>query len=250
MIQDGLKIDHDRPLSLLRELVSIPSASGHEEAVGAFVAATLRATGAEVVEVPSANVLARIEGTMPGPNRLFLTHSDTMSPGGMNDPYASSVISVPVDGGNEPALRGLGAAAPKGAVAVMIAAFEAVAGQRSALTGSVTLGVVTKDLQANHAGIREVLEVTDLAADFVVAGEPSGNHVVVGARGIIGVRIDIDGRPAHWGRPNEAANPLYAVGALLDRIRAMDLPTHPHLGSATVSPFEVTTEFAPPCSTR
>jgi acetylornithine deacetylase len=244
----GLEIDHDRCLDLLRELIAIPSSSGQEEQAAAFVGANLRATGAEVVDVPPANVLARIEGGQPGPARLFLTHSDTMVPGGMEKPYVPAIVSVPGEDGDEPAIRGLGAAAPKSAVAAMMAAFEAVARRPSELAGSVTLAVVTKDLQANHAGVREVLAAVDLQADFVVAGEPAGNHVVVGARGILGLRIDIEGRPAHWGRPNDAANPLYAVANLLERIRTLDLPTDPNLGSATVSPFEVTTEFSAPQS--
>ena len=233
-------------VELAADLIRIPSPSGEEERLATYVADWLRRMGASVEWVQPANVLATIHGGRPGPRRLFLAHSDTMSRGEMADPYAAAVVPGKMVGAAEPALRGLGASAPKSALAAMMAALQAVRARSDGLTGSVQVAIVTKDLRANHEGVRELFAGASIDADWVVAGEPSGNQLVIGARGIAQLRITIEGRAAHWGRPDEAANPLYGVADLLQRIRTLDLPVHPRLGRATLAPFEVSSEHAPP----
>lgn len=241
-------VDGPSCIELAKELISIPSPSGQEQAVAEFIAQRLSEAGVEVQEIPHGNVLARVDGHRPGPVRLFLTHTDTMSADGMTDPYAAKIVDGASYGIEGDALVGLGAAAPKGAVAAMIIALEAVAADREGLDGSVYLGIATKDLLANHEGAREILDAAAINADWVVAGEPSGNRVVLGARGIAQVDVDVEGKAAHWGRPDDAANPLHPIADIISTIRATELPHHPDLGYATCVPFDIDTQFHPPHS--
>jgi acetylornithine deacetylase len=242
------EVDVEACVALASDLIRTPSPSGQEMEVAALIADRLRTVGAEVLEVAPANVLATFDGGRPGPRRLFMTHTDTMAAGQMEDPYQPTIVDGAAFGADGPVLRGLGAAAPKSAVAAMIVALEAVIADGANLSGSIQLAIVTKDLLANHEGVRELVAEVPLSADWVIAGEPSGNRLVLGARGIAQIRIDVEGRAAHWGRPDDAANPLYGVGDILSRVRSLDMPTHPALGKATLSPFEVTSEFSPPHS--
>jgi acetylornithine deacetylase len=164
----------------------------------------------------------------------------------MAHPHDPSITDGAELGVQGEVLRGLGAAAPKGAVAAMVTALEAVIATGAGVDGSIALGIATKDLWADHAGVKELDDAQLLDADWVVAGEPSGNRLVLGARGIAQVSLRLTGVPAHWGRPQDAENPLYGLADILAAIRASELPEHPGLGRATMSPFEVQSEAAPP----
>lgn len=243
-------VDLDRCLELATTLIAIPSPSGEEHDVATFLAEYLRQVdGVEVQEIGRANVLATVRGEGgPGPRRLFLTHTDTVAPGGMKDPLDASILDGAAWGKAGKVLRGSGAAAPKGAVAAMVAALTVVARRRESLRGSVQLVAVTEDLKADHAGLKEIVAIRPLEADWAVAGEPSGNTVVVGSRGIVQLQVDVVGTSAHLGRPDEAANPLYGIAAILQDLSSANLPSHPELGSATLAPFSVTSNASPPQS--
>lgn len=240
-------IDDDEALRVLLELVRIPSPTGGEERITAFVERYARdADLGEVGRDAHGNVLIALRAAAPGPTTLFLTHLDSGGAGGMADPYVPEVVDGAAYGKPGPVVRGLGSCAPKSAVAAMLQA--ACAARRLGLParGTVLVAIVTKDMDANHQGPRELLGGMRLAVDRVIAGEPSGNRIVVGARGINRLKITLGGKPAHWGRPSEAANPLYALGPVLDAIERMALPTDPVLGAATMAPFDVSADNAPP----
>jgi acetylornithine deacetylase/succinyl-diaminopimelate desuccinylase-like protein len=81
-----------------------------------------------------------------------------------------------------------------------------------------------------------------------VAAEPSENQIVLGARGIAQLAVMIDGRPAHRGRPREAANPIYPLAEIVLALERAELPGHAVLEPATIAPFELRTEAVAPQS--
>lgn len=240
------EIDGDETLLLLGDLVRIPSPTSGEERVAAFLEAHLREKGfAEVRRDAHHNVLLTLRGRQPGRSTMFLTHLDTSAAGTMERPYAPEIVPGTPYGKRGMVMRGLGACAPKSAVAAMVGAVRAVA-RRGLARGTVHVAAVTKDMQANHQGPRELFESFAPAVDRVVAGEPSGNRIVLGARGINQLRITLTGRPTHWGRPAEGVNPLFALADVLSALERMPLPIDPILGAATIAPFEVRTDALPP----
>ena len=115
----------------------------------------------------------------------------------------------------------------------------ALACQATVLSWPGVLAAVTKDLSANHEGVREADALGLLREGICIAGEPSHNAIVLGARGIAHYAVEFEGVPAHWGRPQDAANPLFALAAFLPSIERLELPSDPALGAATISAFEV-----------
>lgn len=239
-------VDTERCVDLVRELVTIASPTGGEEAAASFLAERLRQVeGVEVEEIDDANVVATVSGRLAGPRRLFLTHLDTVTPR-RDAAVGASVADGASFGKQGKVLRGVGTAAPKGAVAAMVTALSAVAADPDSLTGSVQLVAVSKDLASDHAGLKEVIAHRPLEADWAVAGEPSGNAVVIGARGIMHLQVEFLGITAHCGMPTAAVNPLYGLADFLHAVRAAELPRDGELGDATLAPFKATAAGTPP----
>lgn len=245
-------VDRDRAIRLLTNLVNIPSPTGQEEAIARFVAAYMRDAGFdEVVMDDNWNVLGTIRGSVEGLRLLLLTHTDSSAAGQMVDPFSAQVRDGAEFGVTGPVLVGRGAVAPKGAVTAFI---EGVLAARAAaganLKGTIQVACVTKDLAADHEGVRELDQAVGLAADYVIAGEPSDNQVVMGARGISHIEVTFHGQPTHWGRPDDGVNPLYGLADLLLGVEQFDLPRHEALGVATISPFDVSGEYEAPRTPR
>jgi acetylornithine deacetylase/succinyl-diaminopimelate desuccinylase-like protein len=242
-------VDPREPVALLKRFVRAPSESGREGPMAdALVAALAEAGVRDVRRDDHHNVLVTLRGRSEGPRRLFLAHLDTGAPGKMADPSEPHILPGGPFGKTGNVLRGRGACAPKATVAALAAAAAALARAGLPETGVAYIAAVTKDLRANHEGVRELLESFPLEIDWMVAGEPSSNRIVLGARGINQLRFELSGVPAHWGRPAEAANPLYALADLLSAIERLPLPAHPVLGNATLSPFDVRSDASPPLS--
>ncbi len=241
------RIDEDETLRLLADLVRIPSPTAGEERVAAFLESYLRESGfTDVRRDEHNNVLLTMRGAERGRATMFLTHLDSGGVGSMEEPYAPRVVPGAPFGKSGEVMRGLGACAPKSAVAAMVAAARAVARIGLPRRGTIHVAAVTKDMLANHQGPRELFESFAPHVDRVVAGEPSGNRIVLGARGINQLRVTLTGKPTHWGRPTEGTNPLFALADVLVRLETMPLPSDLILGSATIAPFEVRTDALPP----
>jgi len=213
-----------------------------------YVAAALREGGCTTVHVDDRWNVLGIMGKGRGPSVMLLTHTDSAPPGAMVDPFSGTVMDGERFGKSGPVVYGRGACAPKSAVAAMLEALAALRDAGVRLKGSVQVAAVTKDLRANHGGVKELTASYPVKADFVIAGEPSDNHVVLGARGIGHFEARFTGKAAHWGRPSEAVNPLFGAGELLLALEKLVLPAHPVLGAATVSPFDARAEAIPPRS--
>lgn len=237
-----------RAVQRLQEMVRIPAVAGEERPMAEYVAAALREAGCTAVHVDDHWNVLGILGKEARPAVMFLTHTDAAPAGSMKDPYSGTIMDGERFGKTGQVVYGRGACAPKAAVAAMIEAVAALRDGGIPLKGSVLVAAVTKDLRANHEGIRELAASYPLAADFVVAGEPSDNHVVLGARGIGHFEARFQGKPAHWGRPADAVNPLFGAADFLLALEHLSLPSHAVLGAASVAPFEARSDATPPRS--
>lgn len=242
------RVNGQRAIDLLRDLIRIPGVTGQEADVARFVVNYMKAAGFDDVTIDEKwNVLGTVRGGGDGPALVLLTHTDSGPPGQMADPHSAAVMDGDAFGKSGQVVYGRGASAPKAALAAFIEGARAlVEWGRDNWRGTLRVACVTKDLSANHEGVRELHESTGIAADFVIAGEPSDNQVVMGARGISHVQVTLKGVETHWGRPSEGVNPLYGLADVLDRVKNLKLPSHPVLGSATVSAIAVSSDAEPP----
>jgi acetylornithine deacetylase/succinyl-diaminopimelate desuccinylase len=102
----------------------------------------------------------------------------------------------------------------------------------------VTLAaVVDEEMESLGA---EHLIASGFTADGAVVGEPTGNRVCVGHKGLEWLEIVFHGRAAHGGTPQAGVNAIDAAAEFVHRVRARLLPrlaerADPLLGAPTVN---------------
>ena len=220
-------------IAILRELVAIPSVSGHEQAAVDFVAGRLAAAGREA-RIIGRNVVSRIGGE--GPALLFNSHLDTVpaSAEWTHDPFEPH-DPTPADGRVD-RIMGLGANDAKSSCAAMLAAY--LDARHQDLGGPVVLAL-TCDEETGGQGLEAIVpELGPLAA--AVVGEPSSLIPARAQRGMARLRLRARGRRGHASRPWEGINAIQILArdiAALEALAADGLaPVHPLLGPVTLTP--------------
>ena len=216
-------------LELHRRIVSIPSISGNEAEVVAFLDGWLTERGVAVERVGDS--LLSLVGD--GPLCLLDTHVDTVPPasGWSRDPH-----DVAVDDGK---VIGLGANDAKASVAAMCSAFVAVA--KAELPIAIGLALVAGEETDGH-GTEEVLAELERRGRKPVAavvGEPTGLDVAVAQKGLLILELQTTGTSCHaaHGERLGARNAIRAIARDLVSIERVDLgDEHPLLGGTTLEP--------------
>lgn len=225
--------------ALCREMVRIPSLSGDEGRLAAFVAERMAASGLDVGTDRFGGVLGVKRGSGPGPTLLLDAHLDTVPPAEpgawTHDPFGGEV-----EGGR---LRGLGAADTKGSLAAMIEAAGALDGFRGTLLVSASVG--EEDLTS--AALAELLDRSP--ADLVLVGEPTSLRLGTAQKGRAGLVVEARGRSAHSSRPELGENAVYRMTEAIARVRAVPLPEDPALGKGVCELIEIRSEPSPSTGT-
>jgi acetylornithine deacetylase/succinyl-diaminopimelate desuccinylase family protein len=224
---------------LLAELVRTPSHPGiarQEERVAATLAAWLREHGVEAELDEAApgrpNLIARLEGPKPGRTLVLCGHTDTV-PLNAGDPGAG--FSGEIRDGR---LWGRGACDMKGALAAMAASLAALSSIGALRAGAVVLAaVVDEEMESLGA---ERLVATGFAADGAIVGEPTGNLLALGHKGLEWIEVSFTGRAAHGGTPEAGINAIAAASRFCcligDELRpALARRPHPVLGPPTIN---------------
>lgn len=229
--------DHQEELvSFLRRLIAIPSPSGQEKEVAAYLEEEMRRVGFEEVIVDSlGNVAGRI-----GRGRVTIiydAHMDTVPAGEAKewgfDPYSGKY--------EEGIVYGRGASDDKGCLACMVYAGKAI--KELELKGDFTLyvvGVVGEEIGEGRA-IKHFLEETGINPSYVVIGEASGLRICRGHRGRALFKVTLPGKAGHASAPELADNPLYKAAAFLNLVEKMGgtLAEDPFLGKGSIAATQV-----------
>jgi acetylornithine deacetylase/succinyl-diaminopimelate desuccinylase family protein len=231
------RIDRSELTELVQELVRHPSPNppGYEETVARFLAETcdrLRLR-AELEEVAPGrpNVYASL-GPAEEPGLLFLVHTDTVP--------AGEGWSRPPFGGDlaDGRVIGRGAADMKAGIAAAVIAMAALQRSGHELSRPVTLAAVI-DEEETGAGVRALLERPGFSALAAIVPEPTELQTVIACRGNCYVDVEISGRSAHAGSPQEGRNAIYGAARVVDAIRRLHdglaRRRHPLLGAASWS---------------
>jgi acetylornithine deacetylase len=205
-------------VELARRLVDIPSVSGHERAVVAWLDEYLRGLGYRVEQSEAAPGRPNLLATTDVPPRVvFSTHVDTVpphQPARVADGY----------------LYGRGACDAKGIVAAQIAACE-----RLRATGERRVGLLfVVDEEAAAIGARHANRHPRASeCRFLVNGEPTGNRLIRGCKGSLRVRLRASGPGGHSAYPERARSAIHDLLAVLADVRAAPWPSDPLLGETT-----------------
>jgi acetylornithine deacetylase len=204
--------------ALARSLVDIPSVSGDEGEISAFVASYLERLGYRVELQEAApgrsNVIAR---TTAAPRVVFASHLDTVPPFFPSSEDADYLF-------------GRGACDAKGIVAAQIAAAEQLRAEGQKGIGLLYLvdeeaGSLGAKVANGHAAASGV--------KYVVVGEPTENRLATGCMGSLRLSLATAGIAAHSAYPERGSSAILALLDVLADIRAVEWPADPFFGVTT-----------------
>jgi acetylornithine deacetylase len=173
-------------VSLLQDLVRLPSPSGKEEAVVARLESAFRELG-WTPQVRGRNLTAALDGG-EGPLLLLNSHTDTVPVG---EEWTKDPLAANVEAGR---IYGRGTNDAKGCLVAMVLG-AAAAFKTRAPKGRVLLAATCEE-EVMGQGLEKLLP--DLPRpDAAVVGEPTGLKPAVAQKGLIVLEITAAGRSAH-----------------------------------------------------
>jgi len=223
-------------IRFLREIVAIPSPSGHEGRVVDRILEEMRRVGFdEAYRDEVGNAVGRV-GT--GPTIIMYDgHIDTV---GIGDPtaWAHDPYEGKVEDGR---IYGLGTVDEKAAVAAMVHGGRII--KELGLDKGYTLYVVGTVQEEDSDGLAAGKFVEHLEArtgrrpDLAVLGEPTDLQIYRGHRGRCELRVVVKGRACHASAPERGDNAVYKMGRVLDGIQrlAPRLKDDPFLGRGSIA---------------
>jgi succinyl-diaminopimelate desuccinylase len=196
-------------ITLLGELVDIPSESRSERAIADALEAALAGAGHLTVQRDGNTLVARTDFGLPD-RVLICGHIDTVPEAG-NLPHHLETV----DG--QERLVGLGSCDMKGGVAVALALAVAV----DQPTRDITyVFYEAEEIEERYNGLRRLAETRPdlLSGDFAVLMEPSDAGVEAGCQGTLRAEIHCAGRRAHSARSWLGSNAIHAAADVLARL--------------------------------
>jgi len=239
-------IDDDELVRWTQELTRIPSVWRPQQGVGEedaaqWVAARCRALGlethVETVQPGRPNVIA-LCGSGNGPTLMFEGHTDVVTEGDptlWTDPPFSATIR---DG----RIYGRGANDMKAGLVCALLAVKAIVESGVRLRGTILLGAVC-DEEGEMRGIKHFVERgwAD-RVDAAIICEPEENHLCIAQKGVMWIRIVIEGVMAHGCMPLTGASSAYPMARFLTLVQSLEEREivrhgrHEFLGQPSITP--------------
>lgn len=218
-------------VELLKALVSTPSISGDEEAVGRLVEETARGWGLDVVR-DDAGVRISVEASVGGATLALVSHLDVVPPGDgwTCDPFRATI--------EEGRLYGRGSGDAKASVAAMLHAARELA-EGSRLGRGRLLVILGYGEETRHTSMPVALERAG-PVDAAIIGEPTNLEFATAQRGLMMVDLIAHGDQRHAGYATEDSsftNAALALAADLLKLGTLFRDRrHPVLGAPTITP--------------
>jgi acetylornithine deacetylase len=205
---------------LTKALMNIPSVSGDEAAVGAFLGDHLAALGWTVetqeVSTDQRNVFAYLNDR---PRVWFSTHMDTVPP-----------FIAPTE--DDEKIYGRGACDAKGIIAAQITAAEML---RKEGVADIGLLYTVEEERASSGAKAANLHPLAAKCEFMINGEPTDNMLATGSKGSFRLMIKTTGKAAHSAYPEEGDSAIEKLLEILDEIRRTRFPNDDLFGETTVN---------------
>lgn len=185
---------------LLKKLISIPSISGDESALGKFLADSLEEQGFEVTRMPVDQDRINVFATIGQPKIVLQAHMDVVPP------------YIPADE-DEEFIFGRGACDTKGSMASMI-----TAAQNAKSKGISDFGLLfTVGEETDFAGAKAAHSLVEKLGAFLIVGEPTKLKPVTAHYGILVFSLVCTGKAAHSSEPALGENAIDTLISLLSR---------------------------------
>jgi acetylornithine deacetylase len=204
-------------LAFARELIDIDSTTGREAAAGHWLADRLRSLGYVVSQQRVDDHRFNLFATIDPPDIVLSTHYDCVPPF-----IASSV--------RDGKLYGRGSCDAKGILAAQVAALE-----RLRAAGERRVGLLF--VVGEERGSDGALAANAVAnqSKFLINGEPTGNLIATATRGILRVRLNATGQAGHSSVAERFESAIEKLVDALVRLRGVQLPSDPELGTTSYS---------------
>src|SRR5579862_2529954 len=212
-------------LSLLRELVEIPSVSSlSNRPVVEYARRFLDECGWHSRSFPyrdpsgneKINLLAFPPGQRPSDKAVdlaFVCHTDTVP----YDPLWNEAIHPALRDGF---LHGCGACDVKGFLASLLAALSDL--QAEDFQRPICI-VLTADEEVGCVGASKLIAAKAIAAKHIVVGEPTSLHPARAGKGYCLAEIKVHGKEAHSAHPSEGTSAIYRAARLILKIEEIGL---------------------------
>jgi acetylornithine deacetylase len=206
-------VDSSDLITFARQLIDIDSTTGRERDAGDWLAGQLHHLGYHVIEQPLDRGCSNLIATIDPPEVVLSTHYDCVPP------YIPSIVR---DG----RLYGRGSCDAKGILAAQVAAAE-----RLRASGERRVGLLFVVGEERGSDGAVAANTRPAGSRYLINGEPTDSRLASATRGILRVRLRANGKAAHSAAPEHGES---AIDKLIDglvRLRVLDLPSHPDLGT-------------------
>jgi len=201
--------------ALTQQLMSIPSTSGDEEAIGVFLRDYLESLGWTVelqkVSENQNNLIAYLNET---PRVWLSTHMDTVPP-----------FIAPTE--DDEKIYGRGSCDAKGIIAAQIIAAEEL--RRDGVEDIGLLYTVEEERASTGA---KIANDHPLAAkcEYMINGEPTDNDLAIGSKGAFRAKIKTNGKAAHSAYPEQGDSAIEKLLDILEDVRHTKFPNDEFFG--------------------
>ncbi len=227
----------DDVISLLADLVRIPSVCGEEGRVAAFIANWLKENGlpAEMLEVKPgrSNVLSRVRGPKDGPRLMLNGHMDTVAPG---TGWKHNPFGAEIENGR---MYGRGTVDMKSGLAAMLSALVECKQEALPMRGEVILAAVVDEEAFDLGSYALVQRGIMKGVDLAMISEASDLNVVTAHRGRTVLEVIVHGTPAHSMWPQHGISAITGAANLVNSLPELSSPTHPRMGRSTVNVLKI-----------
>ena len=188
-------------VSLLQAMVRIPSITGDEARMGAFVADYLRGLGLTVEVLESEpnrpNLIATLDSGHPGPTFLLNDHLDMIPPGPLeywtHPPFAAEIADGKV--------YGRATIDTKSGLTTILATVRALIELKVPLRGKLRLIFSCDEEVGGRHGMQYLGSLGRLEADCALVAEPTSMQVEIATKGRLTAGFTTRGIATHGARP-------------------------------------------------
>lgn len=213
-------------VSVCQQVIQIPSYSGQEGQLVEKLKELFTSYGYDEVIVDEyGSIIAKIQGSKPGPKVLLDAHIDTVvvpDPSKWTkDPFGGEI--------EEGKIYGRGTSDMKGALSAMIIAASYFADKKNRdFPGEIYVAGVVHEECFEGVAARSISQ--RVQPDYVIIGEASELNIKCGQRGRAEVVVETFGKPAHSANPEKGINGVYKMAKLIQGIQCLPCKTHEVLG--------------------
>ena len=224
-------------ITLLQDLVKIPSVCGDEEQIGSFIATWLRKNElpAQIVNVKPnrSNIVTLLKCPKPGPRIMLNGHMDTVEVGRgwTHDPFAGTL--------EDGRIYGRGTTDMKAGLACILWAAAKCKQEGLPRKGELTIAAVVDEEAIDLGTYALVQQGFTKGLDFAMIAESTDLQVVTAHLGRTVIEVTVHGRAAHSHWPNHGVNAIEKAAILLNALPQLRGPVHPRMGGSTVNTLKI-----------